>query len=89
LKIVYKSDHPLEADIGSLLSSEPLSSDPRNHCVPIYEVFSFPNDHTLNVLVMPLLRKYDDPRFETVGEVVDCIRQIFEVSPSFLDCQLS
>lgn len=31
------------------------------------------------ILVMPLLRRYDSPPFNTVGEAVDFFRQIFEV----------
>ena len=30
-------------------------------------------------MVMPLLRPYDDPNFDTIGEAVECFRQLFEV----------
>ncbi|KAH7918652.1 hypothetical protein BV22DRAFT_1041587 [Leucogyrophana mollusca] len=78
LKIVQKSIHPHEVDIGQYFSSEPVASDPANHCVPIYQVLQLPDDKDSVLLVMPLLRTYSDPRFDTVGEVVECLRQLFE-----------
>lgn len=80
LKLFLKSSHPHEADIGLYLSSEPLASDPRNHCVNLYEVLSVPNKDDQFILVMPYLRPYQNPPFETVGEVVDFVHQAFEVS---------
>jgi hypothetical protein len=80
LKIVNTMNHPHEADIGTFLSTEPLASDPTNHCVPIYEVLHVPDKADTVILVMPLLRKYDDPRFGTFGEVVALFKQLFEVN---------
>ncbi|KAH7906825.1 hypothetical protein BJ138DRAFT_1071218 [Hygrophoropsis aurantiaca] len=78
LKIISKSVHPYEVDIGQYFSSESVASDPANHCVPIYEVLEIPNEPDRVILVMPLLRLYDDPRFDTIGEVMECLRQLFE-----------
>ncbi|EMD36447.1 hypothetical protein CERSUDRAFT_115467 [Gelatoporia subvermispora B] len=78
LKKTSVSDHPHEIEIGKYFSSEPLASDPRNHCVRLDEVLDVPDDPDLKVLVMPLLRPLDDPRFQTVGEAVEFLRQIFE-----------
>jgi len=78
LKQVRTSRHPYEAAIGGFLSSEPLRSDPHNHCVPIYEVLQVPDDDDKILLVMPLLRSYNSPRFDTFGETVDFFKQIFE-----------
>jgi len=75
LKKVSKSLHSTEATIGKFFSSEPLSSDPDNHCVPIYDVLQVRDDDDYIVLVMPFLRKYDSPNFETIGEVVDFFSQ--------------
>ena len=75
LKKVSKSLHPFEAEIGNLFSSEPLSSDPDNHCVPIYDVLQVPGDDDSIIIVMPYLREYNSPRFETVGEAVDFFSQ--------------
>jgi len=62
------------------LSSEPLASDPRNRCVPLLDVLEPPDEPEMIILVMPLLREYTSPPFDTVGEVMDCCRQLFEVS---------
>ncbi|KAI5900649.1 uncharacterized protein SCHCODRAFT_02563594 [Schizophyllum commune H4-8] len=67
-----------EVEITAMLSSPALLKDPRNHCIPVYDVLEIPDDDNLRILVLPLLRKYDDPPFDTVGEVVDCLRQVLE-----------
>ena len=69
LKKVLKSVHPHEAEIGQYLTSSPLSSDSRNHCCPILDVLQDPFDEDMQLIVMPLLRRYKDPKFETVGGV--------------------
>ncbi|KAH7889055.1 hypothetical protein F5I97DRAFT_1935427 [Phlebopus sp. FC_14] len=78
LKLVEQSDHPYEVDIARFLSSEPLVSDPQNHCVPIFDVLTTPEDKNIVIIVMPLLRDYNEPSFDTIGEGVDCFRQLFE-----------
>ncbi|KAG2141275.1 hypothetical protein DEU56DRAFT_796028 [Suillus clintonianus] len=78
LKSIDVSRHPYEIEIGRYLCSSPLREDPANHCVPIYDVLQVPNDDREAILVMPLLRDATDPFFDTVGEVVDCIHQLFE-----------
>ena len=82
MKILYKEDHPFEEDIARYLSSDPLSKDSRNHCVPLLDVLHLPlkdGDEDLPVLVMPFLRPFDSPIFDTFGEAIECIRQLFEV----------
>ncbi|KAJ7461288.1 kinase-like domain-containing protein [Mycena galericulata] len=78
MKQIRKRDHPFEVDIATWLSSEPQRSDPQNHCVPIYEVLQPPDDPDMHILVMPVLTPFDNPRFDTVGEVVAFFTQIFE-----------
>jgi len=78
LKRISRKIHPYEVDISRMFSMEPLASDPRNHCVPIYEVLQVPDDSDIVLLVMPLLRSYNNPRFDTVGEAVEYFRQIIE-----------
>jgi hypothetical protein len=78
LKMIKPSVHPYEVDIATYLSSEPLKSEPTNHSVPVYEVLKVPDVEDRVILVMPLLRWYDRPRFQTVGESVDFFQQIFE-----------
>ena len=81
LKRVNRSVHPHEVDIGLYFSSGILTSHSANHCVLIYEVISLPGDTDIVILVMPLLRAFADPYFDTFGEAIDCFPQLFEVSP--------
>ena len=60
-------------------SAEPLASDPRNHCVPVYDVLQSPQDEDIVLLVLPFLFLYDKPRFRTFGEAVECFYQLIEV----------
>jgi hypothetical protein len=78
LKRIDVSLHPYEIEIGRYFCSFPLSQDPANHCVPIYDVLQVPADAQSAILVMPLLRNATDPYFDTVGEVIDCVHQLFE-----------
>jgi len=78
LKQVILSEVPLEADMAKLFSSEKFSSNPRNHCIPVYDVLQVPDDNDTVLLVMPLLYDNENPPFETIGEVMDFFRQIFE-----------
>ncbi|TFK47138.1 hypothetical protein OE88DRAFT_1714631 [Heliocybe sulcata] len=78
LKRVHEADHPHEVEISEFLLSDTLASDPHNHTVPIYEVLRVPDAEGTVLIVMPLLREYDFPRFDTVGEVIAFIRQILE-----------
>lgn len=80
LKKVNPSVHPHEASFGRLYSSEPNTSDASNHCVPVYDVLDVSDDQDMILIIMPLLGPWFMPLFETVGEAVECFRQIFEVS---------
>ncbi|KAH8107741.1 hypothetical protein BXZ70DRAFT_884754 [Cristinia sonorae] len=77
-KKIIRSKHPYEVEISQMFSREPLRSHPRNHCVPILEVLDSPHEPGVTLIVLPLLREYDDPPFETLGEAVEFFRQIFE-----------
>jgi hypothetical protein len=79
LKKVSKSRHPFEVEICDFFSSDPISKDPKNRCIPLLQTLDVPDDADLVIIVMPLLREYDDPRFDTYGEAIDCIKQLFEV----------
>jgi serine/threonine protein kinase len=83
LKRLYKSVHPFEIAISQFFTAEPQASDPKNHCVPILEVLQDPEAEDKALMVMPYFRKYDDPRFDTFGEAVECFRQLFEVFAYF------
>jgi len=77
-KIIRPSLHPHEVDIATFLSSESLASDTKNHCVPIYDVLNVPDDNDKVILVMPLLRQWNNPEFKTIGEAVDFFGQLFK-----------
>lgn len=79
LKKLSKDVHPFEVEISKFFSTEPLVSHPRNHCVPVYDVLDVPDEENTVLLVLPLLRSYDDPPFRTVGEIIDFFSQVFEV----------
>ena len=70
--------HDRERKIIEHLSSPSLKADPRNHTVELLDVLRLPLSGQ-STLVMPLLRRFNDPPFETVGEAVEFFRQIFEV----------
>ena len=80
IKYLKRSSHPHEVDISRYLSSIELVDDPRNHCCPLIDVLEDPEDANVQLLVMPLLRPYHDPRFTTVGEALEFFRQMFEVA---------
>jgi hypothetical protein len=67
-----------ELKINKLFSTAPLASNPRNHCVQLLDVIELPDDPL--ILVQPMLRPFDEPRFRTYGEFVAFFSQICEVS---------
>lgn len=82
LKRVKKASS--ERSIAEYFSSEEVKEDPRNHCVPLLDSFDDPFEIDVEILVMPLLRAFADPRFETVHQVLDFARQILEVRQNSL-----
>ncbi|KAF8832664.1 hypothetical protein HHX47_DHR1002066 [Lentinula edodes] len=77
LKAVSRIIHPQEVKIGMYFSDKSIASDPRNHCIPIYDVFPVP-DSEMDLIVMPVLRPFENPQFDTVGEVIAFIQQLLE-----------
>ena len=74
-----------ESRIAAKLCAPELVSDPRNHCVPILEIFKDDVDASISYMVMPFLKLMDEPPFERVSEVVDFVTQLLEVcSVSFI-----
>ena len=71
-----------EKDIANYLASPPASEDPRNHCLPIEDVLNAPGYDNFEIIVLRLLRPFDSPRFDTIGECVDFFLQAFRVGPS-------
>lgn len=80
LKLNTRGEDPEEISVGRYFSAEPLAHNSRNHCIPLYEVLDPPGKYSGDqLLVMPLLRVFDDPPFTTIGEVVEFFAQIIEV----------
>jgi hypothetical protein len=69
-----------EIEIGKYLSTETMLRDATNHCVPILESFRDPILLEVQYIVMPVLRPFDNPEFCFVGEVVEFVTQLLEVS---------
>jgi hypothetical protein len=59
-----------ELDLAVWFSADSQRSDPANHCVPILKVLKHPNEAGWAIIFMLLLRSYDKPRFDTIGEAV-------------------
>ncbi|KAJ7092004.1 hypothetical protein B0H15DRAFT_835013 [Mycena belliarum] len=78
LKSIKDEQHPFEIEITNFLCSEPLRSDPKNHCLPLLGILNPPALPGTRILVFKLLRKFDQPHFDTIGEAVEFFRQIFE-----------
>ncbi|TFK22807.1 other/AgaK1 protein kinase [Coprinopsis marcescibilis] len=78
LKRINEHEHPNEVEILRYLNREEISADPRNHCTPLLAVLQAPEDEGYKIIVMPILRQYDRPEFDSLGEVVDFIRQLLE-----------
>ena len=65
--------------------SEPsIRSDPENRAVPLVEILDSPDSDDVRILVLPLLRFYDEPEFETIGEAVHFIDEFMSVGHSHL-----
>ena len=47
LKMLPEAEGPYELEINRLFSTEPLFSNPRNHCVHLLDVIELPNDPQL------------------------------------------
>lgn len=77
LKRLPNEEGPYELQINKLFSTEPLLSDPRNHCLRLLDVIQLPNEDP--IMVHPLLRPFNDPPLQAFGEFVTFFEQICEV----------
>ena len=74
-----------EIPIARYLSSEAFLSDPRNRTVPILDVIPLPDDDEWALLVMPFLRRSDNPPFQCQAECVEFFRQSLQVGSILLN----
>jgi hypothetical protein len=79
LKRVFPEEGPHELRITWLFSSPGVVQDPHNHCVPLLDIIEIPSTGQ-KLMVMPYLRPFNNPRFQTFGEFVAFFMQICEVS---------
>ena len=79
IKMVDTTHSPDEVDMTKYFSKEPLASNPCNHAVPVYDAFQSPLYERFIFMVLPYLVPPGCMRFATVGEVVGCFDQLFEV----------
>jgi hypothetical protein len=77
LKRLLLEEGPYELQINRLFSTEPLASNPRNHCARLLDVIELPGEQP--IMVHPLLRRHYDPPIRTIGEFVTFFAQICEV----------
>jgi hypothetical protein len=68
-----------ESSILSRFSSSELRDHPENHCVPLLDIVHVPGQLYRRLLVMPLLRDFQHPPFENVGQFMDFAGQMLEV----------
>lgn len=79
-----------EIKVHRFLSQPEKLEDPRNHTVPLLDVFADDGEPRFTYLVLPLLLNYYKPDFYSVDEVVDFLRQLLEVRSSASDtCMVS
>lgn len=69
-----------ELDICRYFSSDERSRDADNYCVPILDEFTDDSDPSTHLIIMPLLRQYNDPHFYFVDEVLDFVKQTLKVN---------
>jgi|SRR5579863_928503 len=77
LKRLPEEEGPYELEINKLFSTEPLFSNPRNHCARLLDVIELSNESP--IMVHSLLRPFYDPPFRTFGEFVAFFAQTCEV----------
>ncbi|CAK5265486.1 unnamed protein product [Mycena citricolor] len=73
MKRIARARDAQELEIATWLAEH----DRAHYCVPILRVLAREREPDWVILVMPLLREYDSPRLQTVGEAVEFFRQMF------------
>ena len=63
-----------ERKIIDYLTVKDRADDEKNHCVPVLDHFIDDQEQHTEFLVMPILRRFNNPPFSFVDEVVDFVR---------------
>ena len=77
IKAVISDDERVQTAI--MLSSNSMRYNPRNHAIPILDVFQDDDIPFMSFIVVPLLRPFNELPFEHVNEVIDVVGQLLEV----------
>jgi hypothetical protein len=87
LKKVLPEEAPHELSITELFSSPGLKGDSRNRCVPLLDLVDLcqTKPDGTKLMVMPFLRPFKKPRFETYGEFVAFFMQISVVRSTVIE----
>ncbi|TFK92728.1 hypothetical protein K466DRAFT_480092 [Polyporus arcularius HHB13444] len=78
IKRVKKLSTPWEESTMRRFSTEPLASDPHNYAIPLYDAIQPPWDDNIVLLIMPHFIRIHKHKYATVGEAMECFRQLFE-----------
>jgi hypothetical protein len=84
LKVFRPEDGPHELWINKFFSSPQLTAIPGNHCAPLLDVIELQRPEPQTIMVFPLLRPFNQPKMQTVGEFVAFFTQICQVRPKAL-----
>lgn len=68
-----------ERDVFQHLADAQRSSGKDHHIVPLLDSFEDEREPELAFFVMRLLRRFDEPPFEHVSDLVDLFKQLLEV----------
>ncbi len=68
-----------EAQVSRMFSSEAHTRNPLNQCIPLLQVLQVPGSDDEAVLVMKWMRPVKSPRFRTLGEVLQFLRETLQV----------
>ena len=79
LKMIQDQKKLKQIKIIEYFASRRMIEDSRNHVVPFYATFSDHESPDIQFLVMPVLRRFDDPEFMFGSEVIDFVTQVLEV----------
>jgi len=78
IKMIQDSRKVKQIQITEYFSSRKMTADSRNHVVPFYHAFMDNFSPHIQFMVMPVLRRFDDPEFRLVCDVVDFVSQVLE-----------
>ncbi|KAF8166987.1 hypothetical protein BJ912DRAFT_797366, partial [Pholiota molesta] len=78
MKMIQDPKKLKQIQITEYFSSRRMTSDSRNHVIPFYDTFADSFSPHIQYMVTPLLRRFDDPEFMMVCDVVDFVSQVLE-----------